>query len=71
MYFSGFRGMIKDEGFRNSVKVIMKYLSDSKVRKRMNTMNEFFKKHQDIFGYGIYIMTKGDSDAAYQKCINH
>jgi len=58
MHFSGFPGMIKDEGLSNSIRVIGKYLTDSKIRKRMNTMNRFFKKNEDIFGYGIYTMKK-------------
>jgi ubiquinone/menaquinone biosynthesis C-methylase UbiE len=58
MYFSGFLGMIKDEGLSNSIRVIRKFLTESKVRTRMNTMNRFFKKNQDIFGFGIYTMTK-------------
>jgi ubiquinone/menaquinone biosynthesis C-methylase UbiE len=58
MYFSGFLGMIKDEGLSNSIRVIRKFLTESKVRIRMNTMNRFFKKNQDVFGYGIYTMTK-------------
>jgi hypothetical protein len=29
-----------------------------KIRKRMVTMNRFFKKYEDIFGYGIYTMVK-------------
>jgi SAM-dependent methyltransferase len=58
MHFSGFPGMIKDEGVSNSIRVIRKYLTDSKVRTRMNTMNKFFKRNEDIFGYGIYTMTK-------------
>jgi hypothetical protein len=58
MHFSGFTGMIKDEGLQNSIRVIIKYMTVPKVRKRMITMNRFFKKHEDIFGYGIYTMTK-------------
>ena len=58
MYFSGFLGMIRDEGFSNTFRVIKKFLTESKVRTRMNTMNRFFKKNEDIFGYGIYTMTK-------------
>jgi len=58
MYFSGFLGMIRDEGFSNSIRVIKKFLTESKVRTRMNTMNRFFKKNEDIFGFGIYTMTK-------------
>lgn len=58
MNFSGFPGMIKDEGFTNFIHVMKKYLTDSKVRTRMITMNRFFKKNEDIFGYGIYTMKK-------------
>jgi hypothetical protein len=58
MNFSGFPGMIKDEGFTNFFHVMRKYLTDSKIRIRMNTMNRFFKRNEDIFGYGIYTMKK-------------
>jgi len=58
MYFSGFPGMIRDEGFSNTLRIIRKFLTSSEVRIRMNTMNRFFKKNEDIFGYGIYSMTK-------------
>jgi ubiquinone/menaquinone biosynthesis C-methylase UbiE len=58
MHFSGFLAMIKDEGFSNSIRVIGKFLTDSKVRTRMNTMNKFFKKNEDIFGFGIFTMRK-------------
>jgi ubiquinone/menaquinone biosynthesis C-methylase UbiE len=61
MHFSGFTGMIKDEGIQNSIRVIIKYMTVPKVRKRMITMNKFFKKHEDIFGYGIYTMAKESS----------
>jgi len=64
MHFSGFTGMIRDEGFSNSTRVIGKYISDPRVRRRMNTMNRFFKKHEDIFGYGIYTMSKGNPGVA-------
>jgi ubiquinone/menaquinone biosynthesis C-methylase UbiE len=63
MLFSGFKGMLRDEGFRNSVRVFIKYLIDSKIRIRMNTMNRFFKKHEEIFGFGIYTMTRKNSFA--------
>lgn len=58
MHFTGFAGMIRDEGLSNSLRVIKKYLTDAKVRKRMNSMNRFFKKNEDTFGYGIYTMKK-------------
>lgn len=58
MYFGGFLGMIKDEGFVNSIRVIKKYLIDKKIRTRMMAMNRFFKQNEDIFGYGIYTVKK-------------
>jgi ubiquinone/menaquinone biosynthesis C-methylase UbiE len=58
MHFSGFPGMIRDEGLSNSIRIIRKFLTDSKVRSRMNSMDRFFSKNQKIFGYGIYTMTK-------------
>jgi ubiquinone/menaquinone biosynthesis C-methylase UbiE len=61
MHFNGFLGMIKDEGFINSVQVIKKYIVDKKVRARMLTMDNFFKQNEDIFGYGIYTMKKTNS----------
>jgi ubiquinone/menaquinone biosynthesis C-methylase UbiE len=61
MKFNGFLGMIKDEGFMNSIRVITKYLTFEKVRARMIMMNKFFKKHEDIFGYGIYTMLKNSA----------
>jgi len=61
MHFSGFLGMIRDEGFVNSIRVFRKYLIDKKIRTRMMTMNKFFKKNEDIFGYGIYTMKKSNA----------
>lgn len=61
MKFNGFLGMIKDEGLMNSIRVMTKYLTDKKVRTRMSMMNKFFKKHEDIFGYGIYVMMKNSN----------
>ena len=58
MDFNGFSGMIKDEGLINSIRVIKKYITDKKIQERMNTMNRFFKQHDDFFGYGIYTMKK-------------
>jgi 2-polyprenyl-3-methyl-5-hydroxy-6-metoxy-1,4-benzoquinol methylase len=63
MRFNGFFGMIKDEGLSNSIRVIRKYLIDSKIRTRMTTMNRFFKRNEDTFGYGIYTMTKKPNEA--------
>lgn len=51
---TGMRGMLGDEGFINTSKVMFKYLTNSRIRKRMSTMSRFFKEHTDYFGYGIY-----------------
>ncbi len=58
MYMSGIKGLIKDEGFRNTIKLTLKYLSNARVRKRMNNLNTFMKSNSDYFGYGIYIVRK-------------
>jgi SAM-dependent methyltransferase len=50
----GMRGMLSNEGFINTARVMFKYMTNTKIRKRMRTMNGFFKDHTDYFGYGIY-----------------
>lgn len=57
---TGMSGMLSDEGFLNTSKVMLKYLTNARIRKRMNTMNRFFKEHSDYFGYGIYTGRKQD-----------
>jgi ubiquinone/menaquinone biosynthesis C-methylase UbiE len=56
MPVSGIKGMIKDEGFRNTINVMSKYLFNFRVRKRMDNLNTFMKSNSDYFGYGIYIL---------------
>jgi len=51
---TGMMGMLGDEGFINTSRVMFKYMTNSRIRKRMSTMNRFFKEHTDYFGYGIY-----------------
>lgn len=58
MEFHGMKGMIDDEGFLNSLKIMSKFLFSQKVRKRMNALNDFFSRYPEYFGYGIYILTK-------------
>lgn len=58
MAFSGMKGMIADEGFWNSLRVMAKYVVNNRVRKRLDTLNAFFNAHPDYFGYGIYIVRK-------------
>ncbi len=58
MDVSGVRGMIRDEGIGNVIKVISKYLFNPRVRKRMNNLNAFMNSNPEYFGYGIYIARK-------------
>jgi ubiquinone/menaquinone biosynthesis C-methylase UbiE len=51
---TGLMDMLGDEGFINTCKVMFKYMTNSRIRKRMKTMNRFFKEHTDYFGYGIF-----------------
>jgi len=51
---SGFRDMVGNEGTANTLRIMLKYLANEKIRKRMKTMNKFFREHTDMFGYGIF-----------------
>ena len=50
----GFRNMVGNEGTANTLRIMLKYLANGKIRKRMKTMNKFFREHTDMFGYGIF-----------------
>jgi len=56
--FRGMRGMITDEGLVNTTRVALKYLTNARLRKRMRTMDRFFRSNRNYFGYGIYIGRK-------------
>ena len=58
MDFNGIRGMIRNEGFANSMRVMFRYATKRDVRKRMDTMNRFFSANPEYFGYGIYVGNK-------------
>ena len=58
MEFTGMKGMVADEGLMNSMRVMRRYLFNSRVRNRMKTMDKFFKTYPEYFGYGIYIVNK-------------
>ena len=55
MQFSGMSQMISDEGLANTIRIMMKYMFNSNMRKRMSQLTKFFCEHQDICGYGIYV----------------
>lgn len=50
----GILGMLGDEGFINTGRIMFRYMTNARIRKRMTSMNEFFKDHTDYFGYGVY-----------------
>ncbi len=54
----GMSGMLADEGLVNTSKVMFKYMTNTRIRKRMSTMSRFFRDHADYFGYGIYTVGK-------------
>ena len=58
MTMSGMKGMVRDEGFGNVMRLIAKYLFNSRVRKRMKNLNIFINSNAQYFGYGIYITKK-------------
>ncbi len=55
---NGFRSMVGNEGTANTLRIMLKYLADGKIRKRMKTMNKFFSEHTDMFGYGIFTVRR-------------
>jgi len=52
------RDMLVDEGFINSSRVMYRYLTNGRIKKRMDTMNRFFRENTQYFGYGIYLGQK-------------
>ena len=58
MKYRGIAGMIADEGLINGLKVVKKYFANSKVRKRMMRLNNFFRQYPEYIGYGTYIGRK-------------
>lgn len=58
MNYGNMLGMIEDEGVVNGLKIMFKYLTNSKIRKRMMKLDNFFKSHPEYIGYGIYLGKK-------------
>jgi ubiquinone/menaquinone biosynthesis C-methylase UbiE len=58
MEFNGMKGMISDEGFRNSMNVMLSYIGNSRIRNRMKKLSNFILSNPQYFGYGIYICKK-------------
>ncbi len=58
MIMSGMKGMVQDKGFGNVMRVMAKYLFNTRVRKRMMNLKTFINSNPQYFGYGIYITKK-------------
>lgn len=58
MTLSGVKGMVRDEGLGNVVRVMAKYLLNKRVRQRMVNLNVFINSNRQYFGYGIYVTKK-------------
>jgi ubiquinone/menaquinone biosynthesis C-methylase UbiE len=56
MTFRGITGMIQDEGVKNGISVMYKYMTNKKIRYRMQKIDRFFSNYSDYVGYGIYIV---------------
>lgn len=54
----GFAEMLRDEGLRNTLGVLKKYVTNSEVRNRMRLIDRTFNEYPDYFGYGIYSFRK-------------
>lgn len=50
----GFSKMIADEGWANTARVMLKYLTNSRIRRRMQQLDKFLMQDRECFGYGIY-----------------
>lgn len=55
---SGVGEMLSDEGLANTLRIMGRYLTDPKIRRRMQTMDKFFLDHSQIFGYGVFAGSK-------------
>jgi ubiquinone/menaquinone biosynthesis C-methylase UbiE len=53
-----FHAMLRDEGLRNTLGVMLRTLLSRSIRARTQKMSQFFETHADLFGYGIYVGRK-------------
>ncbi len=51
---TGMIHMLADDGLLNTIKVMFKYAVNAHIRKRIDTINRFFREDADYFGYGVY-----------------
>lgn len=51
---SNYLGTIRDEGLRNTCRIMFHTIVNKEIRDRIKLMNQFFKSHNDYFGFGIF-----------------
>lgn len=53
-----FAQMLRDEGLRNTLRVLKTYVTNNEVRNRMRLLDRTFNEYPDYFGYGIHSFRK-------------
>ncbi len=54
----GMKTMLADEGIRSTLRIMFRYATRSKMRRRMKSLSQFFQDNPRYFGYGIYVARK-------------
>jgi arsenite methyltransferase len=57
-----FTGMVRNEGFKSSLRIALKIISDKSVRRKMEQITNLFKETGEYLGYGIYVTRKKQVD---------
>lgn len=53
-----FMDRLRDEGLRNTAKILLNTMSNKEIRTRSKLMYKFFQDHDRYFGLGVYVFTK-------------
>ena len=53
-----FLDRLRDEGLVNTARIFKNMMSNKEIRRRSWLMQQFFRKHEQYFGLGIYVFTK-------------
>jgi SAM-dependent methyltransferase len=57
-----FGGMVRNEGFRASLRIALKCIHDKSVKRKMTQIKSLFKETGEYLGYGIYVLRKKEVD---------
>jgi len=53
-----FLDRLRDEGLVNTARIFRNTMTSKEIRKRSWLMQQFFRKHEQYFGLGVYVFTK-------------